>query len=296
MRTHNSNPPSLRSLRLAVLFSSIVGALVCPALAIAFPQAAASHKLTLIQPRDAEFDQLLRDNFPGFDGLDGYAVFRPFLAILRNDTQQAATAYVVAWDVHSPGMANAIRAEFVQRDRVAATAAAFRPGELRLLSGLFNLSPAEWKKREWAIAKFMPDWVSRPPYTSTNVVSVDASVDAAIFEDGGYTGRDQFRLLMRYQCIRQAERDVSESVLKLMDAKTPPEQIVATLSQDVEAGHAAGPATSRGDTNATCALYRGEEAENLLSEYRKSGEESMVVRAWSKVNRPKEIIRRLPQD
>ena len=43
-------------------------------------------QLTLIQPNDPSFDNLLTTNFPGLDRLDGYATYRPFLVLLRNDT------------------------------------------------------------------------------------------------------------------------------------------------------------------------------------------------------------------
>ena len=273
--------------------------LLLPGVAAAQTSAAqpdTGHKLTLIGPNDPGFEELVAQNYPGLEDTEGYRAMNPFVALLRNDTTLAARAYVVAWDVASPGIVNHLKSQFIQRDRLAATAAPFRPGELRLVSGLFNLSPSEWKTREWAIAKFMPNWTSHLPYTSTNIQSIKASVDAVIFEDGAYDGPDRFSLLTTYQCIRAAEHDVADSVLKMKDANTTTADIVAMLERHAQAGLDAGPGTSRGDRESVCALYRGEEAQTLLGHYRKGGEEDLIVRAWAKANRPREKIVRVNQN
>lgn len=77
--------------------------LLCSILAAAEPAPAQTfsppaHKLTLLQATDPEFDRLLDANFPGFDRLDGYKTFRPFLAILRNDTTHTVRSYMLLWD------------------------------------------------------------------------------------------------------------------------------------------------------------------------------------------------------
>ncbi|SRR5579883_585058 len=287
-------PRSLALIRYALFLLAALCLLPCVAASQTAPsQPDITHTLTLIGPNDPEFERLITENYPGMEDLEGYRAMRPYLALLRNDTNLSVRAYVVVWDVASPGIVNHLKSQFIQRDRVAATANPFRPGEVRLMSGLFNLSPVEWKTRQWAIAKFMPDWTSRIPYASTNIQSIKASVDAVIFEDGAYDGPDRFSLLTTYECIREAEHDVADSVLKMKDAQTPTADIVAMLERQAQAGLDAGPGTSRGDRESVCALYRGEEAQTLLGHFRKGGEEDLIVRAWAKANRPKEKIARL---
>jgi hypothetical protein len=74
----------------------LFAALLAPHFAAA-QQAAVSHQLTLIRPDDREFASLLAENFPRLEALQGYALYRPFLVLLRNDTPYAARAYSVQW-------------------------------------------------------------------------------------------------------------------------------------------------------------------------------------------------------
>jgi hypothetical protein len=67
----------------------------------AVAQSGSSHQLTLIHPDDTEFETLLNGNFPGFEMLDGFAIFRPYLVLLRNDTSHAVRVYKVAWERQS---------------------------------------------------------------------------------------------------------------------------------------------------------------------------------------------------
>ena len=248
-------------------------------------------QLTLIQPNDPGFDDLLTTNFPGLDSLDGYATYRPFLVLLRNDTLHSARAYSIAWDIQYPGGPNQIETDFIQKyHQSKAQARAFASGELRLIAPFFNTSPQEYVIRRTIIANRMSAFVNHLPYSASNIKSVSPTVDAAIFDDGLYIGPDRFFLLTRYQCMREVEHDLAEALLKVMDSKGPTDEVVSILQRDIQAGLAAN--TSSRERAAICALYRGEQAQMLLGLYRTGGVESVFTRAWAMDQRPRETISR----
>jgi hypothetical protein len=236
--------------------------------------------LTLIHPDDQDFETILTTNFPGLEELDGYTVFRPYLVLLRNNTLHRARAYGVEWETHSAtGMVRRTIAHFVQRYNPALLTErkAFVPGELRLVSPEFDVSPTEYPtKRNW-ITTVMSLAPTHLPYRLTDTQSVVASVDAAIFDDGGYIGADRHQLLLRYQCQRDAERDMAAAVLQLLDKKASTADIVSLLEQEAHAGLAAN--TSQVNYDTVYALYRGREAQTFLTLYHREGMETVMTRA-----------------
>jgi hypothetical protein len=263
---------------------------------ISSAQTPAPRQLTLIHPDDPDFDTLLNGNFTGVDNLDGYSAIRPYLVLLRNDTAHSIRAYAIAWDIQSSNrMVSRLGDEFVQRHQEPRTRLrAFTPGEIRLVSALFDLSPEEYKSRLPGIIKLLPGWTAHPPFSSTNIKSVSASLDAIIYDDGAYAGPDHFLFLTKYQCIRAAERDLGESLLKLMDSKASDQEILALLQQSAKAGLTAN--TSGRDRESICALYRGEEAQALLARYRSGGMDSLMTRAWALTQYPREILTRISSE
>lgn len=87
-------------------------------------------QLTLIRPGDSGFDALLSENFPGLEKLDGYAVYRPFLVLLRNDTPHAVRAYMLQWQARSLQGATFQLADRIERnDPAPASERATRCGD-----------------------------------------------------------------------------------------------------------------------------------------------------------------------
>jgi hypothetical protein len=259
-------------------------------------QAPASRQLTLIHPDDQDFETLLNGNFPGVERLDGYSIFRPYLVLLRNDTSHFAKGYAVEWETRSSiGTVHRAVNHFVQKHNSALSTErrAFGPGELRLVSPVFDVSPGEYKVQQNWVATLMSTLSTRPPYALTNTQSLTASMDAVIFADGTYAGTDRHELLLRYHCIRDAERDLAEAVLHLLDAKAPIGDVIALLERDAQAGLAAN--TSLRDRDSVYALYRGEQAQTLLSLYRRGGVEALMTRAWTLTQHPREKISRVSQ-
>lgn len=247
-------------------------------------------QITLIRPNDPEFGALLNSNFPGLENLDGFSVLRPYLVLLRNDGQHAARAYAVVWDIVFPkGMVSHLEDEYIQRhqapkDRLEP----FLPGGIRLVSPAMDLDPEDFRIRRAGIATTLPELIAHPPYASPNVKSLSVSMDAVIYDDGQYAGPDNYLLLTKYQCIREAERGLGKSLLQLMDTNATGDVVVGLLMSDVRAGLTAN--TSRRDTASICALYRGEEAQALLSLYRSGGMEALMSRAWALQQRRQEKI------
>jgi hypothetical protein len=257
-------------------------------------QSAPLRQLTLIHPEDPDFDTLLNTNFPGLERLDGYSAFRPYLVLMRNDASQSARAYAVEWETRSSnGMIHRSVSHFIQKRNPAVTIdrQAFTPGELRLISPTFDVSPVEYTRQQNSIANLMSALSTHPPYSFVNTQSITASVDAAVFADGAYIGPDRNRLLLRYQCKRDAERDVAQALLQLLDAKAPVGDVLALLEHDAQAGRAAN--TSQADRDSVYALYRGREAQTFLTLYHRGGIESVMTRAWAVAQNPQEKI--IPQ-
>lgn len=74
---------------------------MCLSALAASRQSTSPRQLTLIHPDDPEFETLLNGNFPGLESLDGYAIFRPYLVLLRNDTSHIVRAYMMRWERQS---------------------------------------------------------------------------------------------------------------------------------------------------------------------------------------------------
>lgn len=271
--------------------------LACATALSAFGQSTPSRQLTLIHPDDPDFETLLNSNFPGLERLDGYAVFRPYLALLRNDTPHIVRVYMMAWERQSSttGRSHPINS-FVERYDPAPAVArvALAQGELRLVSPVFDVSPREYRsnhQHNW-VASMMSTQQSRSPYSLTDTQSVTPSVDA-VFEDGLCVGADRHQVFERYQREMDAERDMAQEVLRLLDAKTPEADVVTFLKSESDAGAAS---TSQGGDAHVYASYRARHAQTLLTLYRRGGIENVMTRAWTVMQqRPEKLSRALPQ-
>ena len=109
--------------------------------------------------------------------------------------------------------------------------------------------------------------------------SVAATIDAVIYQHGTFAGPDRFQLVLRYQCLRDAERDEAASVLRMREANTPTEDVLGRLHQDVEHGRAVKTSPTRRDRATLYALYQGREAQQLLMVHKKGGERAFWQRA-----------------
>jgi hypothetical protein len=252
-----------------------------------------SRQLTLMHPQETDFEAILNASYPGFTNLDNYRAIRPFLVLVRNDSSHSAMSYAIEWDIRSrDGMSHPLENHFIQKYfGPVAQRRAFGPRELRLISPLFDVSRAQYPEQRNLIVQLLSTFSSHPPYSSTNIISITAAVDAVIYEDGRYSGPDHFQLLKRYECVREAEHDEASRVLELLAANTAIEDVVAILQQHIQAGRTAK--TSAGDRDSICTLHRGEEAQVLLAVYRRSGVEVLRQRASAMATRPPERISRL---
>jgi hypothetical protein len=168
-----------------------------------------------------------------------------------------------------------------------------------LVSPLFDVSPSEYKARPQSVAHWVSLSSSLPPYRWTNIVSVTATVDAAISADGSYVGKDRFQLATRYQAQRDAGRDEGAAVMQLISSNAAPEDVVNLLERDIQSGLSVK-LTPTKDSLALYAmeypLQRGSEARALLALYQQSGLEALKARASAMATYPRETIKRLPQN
>ncbi len=105
--------------------------------------AAPAHQLTLIRPSDPGFDGLLTENFPGLEKLDGYAVYRPFLVLLRNDTTYTVRAYILQWQARSLSGEPFRLQDLIERysPALASERVALAQGEMRLVPTTSTSAP-----------------------------------------------------------------------------------------------------------------------------------------------------------
>jgi len=167
---------------------------------------------------------------------------------------------------------------------------ALAPGELRLVAPGIDVSPKEWQSNHphnWVV-NMMSTRQSHPPYSFTDTQSVTPSVDA-VFDDGLCVGDDHHQFFERYQREVDAERDLAQELLRLLDAKTPEADVVAFLKGESDAGAA----SVQGES---AAFYRGRHAQTFLTLYRRGGLETVMTRAWTVTqHRPLKLSRVSPQ-
>ncbi len=167
---------------------------------------------------------------------------------------------------------------------------ALAPGELRLVAPGIDVSPKEYQLNHQhnVVVTTMSTRQNHPPYSFTDTQSVTPSVDA-VFDDGLCVGADHHQVFERYQREVDAERDLAQELLRLLDAKTSEADVIAFLKGESDAG-----ATSIQGESA--AFYRGRHAQTLLTLYRRGGLETVMTRAWTVMqHRPLKLSRVSPQ-
>lgn len=193
------------------------------------PQTATS-SLTLIKATDPNFEGMLDTYFPGLSQEDGYQqAIKPFLVIVRNDTEFPAVAYAITWTVHyTPGWVRPLRRVFINTHLMYRPAMTYiPPGVLRLISPRFNLTPKQYQANPH-FAQMNPA-NSFPP--SNELSSVDVAVDGVMYNDGSFIGPDTTRVYEEYVAARFAERDEAIAALKLIKSSTAGSLVAQQLSQ-----------------------------------------------------------------
>jgi hypothetical protein len=284
----------------AAVSRALCSAFICFAFANAFlvcsnasAQTPVSRLLTLIQPENPDFDTVLNQNFPDFQKFDAYQKIRPFLAILQNGTSYPVAAYSVVWETRAPdGHIMRSQIHYIQKQFLPRTELRpFRPGETRLVSPYFNIGTTQYLLQHDSIGQLITSLVSNSPIMSQHLfTSVAAYIDGTIFEDGSYTGPDHFKLVLRYQALRDAERDEANSILPLVEANAPASQIQNLLQQDADKGHTLRTVPGHPDRNTLYSLYRSREAQHLMIAYKNGGYTLLHRRTEAMANRPPKTL------
>lgn len=293
---HSFNVPRCRAIangawRLAlILFAPFSLWFMCSA---AFAQTPLSRLLTLIQPNNPNFDTVLNQNFPGLQQLAAYQNMRPFLLILQNGTSYPVEAYAVTWETRAPdGHIMRSQVSYIQKHYLPRTELRpLIPGETRLLSPYFNIGPAQYLVQHDTVGQLMASVTAHSPIVSQHLfTSVAAYIDSVIFADGAYTGPDHFQLVLRYQALRDAERDEANSILPLVESNAPAEQVQEALRQDAEKGLRVKTVPGHPDHDALYTLYRGRQAQQLITAYKSGGYSILQQRAEAMAHRPKKTL------
>ena len=280
-----------RSCAVLLRLSAIL--MICLGAFSAFAQSQGTRKLTLITPEQPDFEAVLSANFPGIQEFDAYRMVSPFLVVLRNDTSHPAEAYAVMWETRAPD-GHILRAQnqYIQQHSSPRTELRpFKPGEVRLLSPWFTLSPHQYNVQHEDIARLLSSMASSSKVISQHqFTSVTPTVDAVIYDDGGITGTDRFQLSLRYQCLRDAERDEATSVLQLIETNAPSKEIMDHLRQEADQAHATKASPKRRDRASLYALYRGREAKHLMAVHKVSGDRGLRQRVELSAQIPQKTL------
>ncbi len=248
----------------------------------AWAQSGTARQLTLILPTDSQFDSVVTQNYPGLlQTLASYRTVRPFLVLLINQTGHSATAYSIEFNIQTPGapqgfqfpsppQGQQMRRIFMQGESgTKVDAVAFGPGEVRLVSPNFDVSPADYQETDGRFSVVLSQG-ARPPLPLSNPnAQVSSAVDSAIYDDGVYTGPDHSFLGKKYQAVTDAARDEGAAILKVTNPTR--ESILALLTQD------AAPVQQRGTSDPeqiyrmTYALQRANTARRLMGRMQGGG-------------------------
>ncbi|HUK18063.1 MAG TPA: hypothetical protein VLW65_16675 [Bryobacteraceae bacterium] len=228
--------------------------------------------VALIQPGDAQFRALLDANFPGFADSPSFAQMQPLLALLVNSDSLSKTAYSVRWSIgHSDGWVDHMDKLSLPRP-FAAHAPTIRPGQVRLLSPFFSLSPADYR-RMGNVESLFPASI----FAQSGAVSkVSAALDGVVSEDGTFFGQDDTSLRTRYACFARAEHD--EGVLLANSLQTSPSagEILAALDRQIADGLAAG---GKLDAASLHTYYVGQVAQTVRNFVQQNGTTGLNGRA-----------------
>jgi hypothetical protein len=107
---------------------------------------------------------------------------------------------------------------------------------------------------------------------------VVVATDAAVFDDGLCVGPDHEQVFMHYQRELDAEHDIADAILRLLDEKAPETDVVAFLKAESDAAAVANQSLS--GSAFMYAFYRGRQAQILLTLYHRGGLENVMTRAW----------------
>jgi hypothetical protein len=162
------------------------------------------------------------------------------------------------------------------------------PGELRLVSDHFDLNSGEFTRKQDWVAYLLSKVQTEIPYSVTDPSSISASVDATVFAADKCVGPDHYRVCARFQTELDAERDVAEELLRLLDSNAPEADVVAYLKGLTDASAEASASLSGAAFDR--AFYRGRQAQALQALYKRGGIEGVMQRSWRVTQRPRRTL------
>lgn len=215
------------------------------------------HGLVVISPSDPAFDAEISKLLSGKpDALrEAIEATKPFCVLLRNTGSLDVIMYSVKWElVGADGMTRASAGSFGSPGlllgmgqptdpRLVKASDRIRPGEARLVSidsslknlvyGVLNHTIAVDAADKEAVARVTREYISywgtvAKGYTQS-VISVTATFDGAIYEDGSFVGSDESGLYARAQALVESRRDLALDIDAGLKAKQSPADILARV-------------------------------------------------------------------
>ena len=192
--------------------------------------------LTILTPADPQFDKEMEDRFPDFLNSTAYDGSRPFLVILRNDTQRTVRAYEIVWHLQEPDADSASG----YRERELRTFAITTPLELRNPGGLRGMDKSIPPGGERVVSPVFNGVSSdsdkftffndpeKLPQKGT-YTSITPDLDCVVYGDGSFSGPNHSQLLLRYNVVRDAQHDEALSVLRMLRANPKNPQLKLAL-------------------------------------------------------------------
>jgi hypothetical protein len=227
--------------------------------------------IELLRSNQPSFEPSIDATYPGLRQLDGFEAVKPFIALLQNNSEHGIKAYVVKWSVVDVA---GRRYELTRSPWAGATASGaltgeqiiWKPGEARLLSPSFDwgVSARAIESRAKLLSALSK---GRFATDATTALSIDIWLDAVVYDDGVFGGRDKGNFYDRYECQQNGEQDEGAFVLSLLQLNLSDGEIVARLNADVEKGRG----QDGSDRASLLDAARAKEARALLAVFNRSG-------------------------
>jgi hypothetical protein len=254
--------------------------------------AAQARNVDLVCSSQPDFEASIDVNYPELRQSDGFEGVKPFIALLRNNSEHGIKAFVVKWVIVGPA---GHKYEFTRMpwagpgtsDPLTGDQVIWKPGELRLVSPSFDWSVS--RQPHESRAKLLSDMSKgRLGVDPASVLSIDIWVDAVVYDDGFFSGPDKGNFYDRYEREQKGEQEEGAFALSLLELNLSDDEIVQRLSTDIEKSR------ERNETDPASLedAARGKEARMLLAVFNRKGRSGLKTISLLITNHARTLLRK----
>jgi hypothetical protein len=191
--------------------------------------------LELMSAADPAFDATVRSLFRG--NSDELLKLKPFLAILSNCGDRTLVAYSMKWEVAQPSGTSTTTSQHKYPDAVGPAAPRrgneIRPGEHKIVAMSIEIDCGRWggeATEEFYLRQFI-DWFAE--YNDASALEI--GIDAAIFDDGEFSGANQSELDQHFKAYVDAKQEYYRAILQALDSGKSLDEAFAPIEAVVKA-------------------------------------------------------------